>query len=285
MNCPWLKKTVLVKDPAVEDYFVRLDPEPSFADYRAKHGDNFARWYETGRVVVMDQVPIDPNYDLLWNVEFPEGSDSLKKIKHYELLKPIQNAKHALVRIFGDETQLAEAFQKEVARITDILFAAAAQLFPTYKFLQEDMTWRFAVTHTEGLHFDVYDGVADLHVLRLFVNLDSFPRVWYLGDRLETVLSKYDIDESWGDDPNRWNERLTKEYGGDTFGYQPSSSPQHIALFAPGSMWIAHSQYVPHGPLFGRRMVALSIRVDPKSMHDPDLCFYNLPSRIRRVQC
>ncbi len=278
-----LKTTQIIKDPAVEDYFVTLRPEPSFGRYYQKHGDRFAEWFETGKVVVMDQAPIDPDYDLLWKVVFPYGKRSLKKIKSDEITKPIKNKKHALIRIFGDDVELARRFRQEVIRIDGLLFAAAAALFPGYRFLLEGskITWRLSVTHTEGLHFDVYAGIEPGHVLRIFLNIDSFPRVWCLGDRVETVLAKRTLDKTWGNDANAWNKRITKEYGGDTFGVEPSPSPQHVVMFAPGSMWIVHSQYVSHGPLFGRRMVAVSMDVDPETMQTPDLLFANMPARLR----
>ncbi len=277
-------RTLIIKDPEVEDYFVNLEPEPSFRHYRKKYGGDFARWYETGRVVVMDNVPITPDYEMLWKVIFPYDNRKLKKIKSAEFLKPIKGKNkesHPLVRIFGKDMELAKAFQAEIARIDDILMKAAVELFPRYGFIKDKITWRFSVTHTEGLHFDVYHGYEGEHILRIFFNVDSFPRVWYMGERAETALSTR-LDDSWGNDSNLWNKRLTNEYGGDWRGVKPSASPQHVVMFAPGSMWIAHSQYVSHGPLFGRRMVAMSINVDPKTMQTPDLCFSNLPSRMRR---
>lgn len=281
MNCHWLKKTQIIKDPNVEDYFVVLDPESSFSDYYEKHGDDFAKWYETGRVVVMDQVPIQINHDLLWKVTFPYGQRDLKKIDSKTILSSINNSDHALVRLFGKDRKLALEFQREVSRVSDALMQAAATLFPRYRQPGGAVTWRFSVTHTEGIHFDVYK-VYKNHILRIFFNVDSWPRIWCLGDRSEVALSNLRVDKTWGDDPAAWNKRLTKEYGGDTFGYQPSSSPQHIVLFAPGSMWIVHSQYVSHGPIFGRRMVSMSIGIDPKMMVNPSLVFSKMPARLRR---
>lgn len=278
MNCHWLKKTQIIKDPNVEDYFVVLDPESSFSDYYEKHGDDFAKWYETGRVVVMDQVPIRINQDLLWKVVFPYGNRALKKINASTI---INNSDHVLNKLFDKDKKLGQEFQKEVARISDILMQAATTLFPRYRQRGGKITWRFSVTHTEGIHFDVYKS-DDTHILRIFLNVDSFPRIWCLGERSEVALSKFNIDHTWGNDPDVWNKRLTNEYGGDTFGYQPSSSPQHIVLFAPGSMWIVHSQYVSHGPIFGRRMVSMSIGIDPKMMVNPSLVFSKMPARLRR---
>ncbi len=282
MNCSWLNSTQIIKDPNVEDYFIRLDPESSFADYHKKHGDDFAKWYETGRVVIMDQVPIDPNYDLLWKVTYPYGDRGLKKISADAISAPFKNSKDVLSWLFKKDETLGRKYQREVSRVSKILLNAAATLFPRYRLTGGKLSWRFAVTHTEGLHFDVYGGNDPAHILRIFFNIDSFPRIWCLGDRSETVLADYDIDRTWGRNPQAWNKRLSKEHGGDTFGFQPSSSPQHIVLFAPGSMWIAHSQYVSHGPIFGRRMVGMSISVDPKLMLNPELVFSNMPTRLGR---
>lgn len=276
-------KTEIIKNPDIEDYFIRLDRQKSFDGYYEKYGDDLARWYETGRVMVMDDAPISADNQLLYSVLFPYGNRPLKKIKQNEISPDLGKSKHILHNVFPKNIALAEKFRKETMRISELMSVGIRRMFPRYKITKIQPVWRFAVTHTEDLHLDVYNQVRDVHVLRLFWNADSFQRIWNCGDHLEKLLQDPRVNSSSVRDPEDWNRRINSDLLGETKGRVQSMAPMHTVLFAPGTVWIAHSQYIPHSPIFGRRMVSWSVDVEPDSMIDPSLSFSRAPRRLHRA--
>jgi hypothetical protein len=134
----------------------------------------------------------------------------------------------------------------------------------------------------EDLHLDVFEQRKDFQWLRVFWNADSFPRIWMCGIHLDDLLSDSSIQIDRSRHPEIWNKQLNRSYFGEAKGIAPSDVPFHTVLLAPGAIWLAHSEYIPHGPIIGRRMVSFTFLVDPETMIDPALCFNRLPERLGR---
>ncbi len=266
-----MEHTHIIKHPNVEDYFIDLKPSDTFQGYYDRYGDDLMQWYETGRILIMDDTPISADYDLLRGIVSPYGDRVFKKLKTTTILASPLN--RDVRQLFNGNLDRIKSFQDEVRRIHDLIISGIKEMFPKYEVLNESATWRFSVTHTEGLHLDVYKQKVSSHFLRVFWNVDSYPRIWHCGHHLNTILKNPSIKVAPFKHPEDLNKQISLQYLG--------RSDCHTVLFAPKSMWFAHSQYLPHEIVFGRRSVGFSIEVDPKSMLNPGLCFGKI--RYRNV--
>ena len=266
-----IDKTHIIKNPELEDCFVRLEPAASFQELYDRYGDDLARWYESGKVILIDNPPFQANTDILWNVTYPPDDRPIKKMKMRHLLQDYTK-NHQLRKVFGDDVAEFKKFRAETIRVTDFIWRGLKTMFPKYKIVGDLATWRFAVTHTEDLHLDDYGRENPKHhYLRAFWNADSYPRIWLVGAHRREIAKMANIDLP-SSDASATN-RILNQFLGKSLGRQPSHTPQHLVAFKPGAMWIVHSEYVPHSIVFGRRLVGVSHEVDPRSMADPKLWF------------
>jgi len=274
--------SIIIKNPDVEDYFKILKPLASLEEYYEEYGDQIAKWYEEGKVIVFEKAPFKYNVSLLHEVEFPVGRN-FQKIVTDDILEPItkkyasKDEPHSLSHVFRD-TVAAGEFQNEVSGVNDQLRKFAKLLFPKYEFIaDENLLWRFNPTYPQGIHIDAYSKkYNEVQTVRLFMNMDYIPRIWNSSHSLDVLLEKYydiygkDIDRSL---PNEFN----REFSRRIFGMVPSKDnmPKHMALFAPGTLWMVNSLIIPHEIFFGRRMVSASFFAKNESMLDPSKSFYN----------
>jgi hypothetical protein len=265
------KTTQIIYDYRVEDYFIRLDPQPTFDSYYDKYGDDIASWYEEGKVIIIDRPPINFNLELFLRVTFPYQNRKLKKLKD----KQLGSKKSSHVQtLFSGDVQLANDFEKEASRCTDQLKSTIKTLCPKYEFTKIDCTWRFSVTHTEDMHLDLFGELYYDHMVRLFWNVDSYPRIWMVGQHISQIVKSKNIDIKY-DHPQELNKFINHHYLGETKGLKPTNEPYHILVIPSGSMMMVHTQKIPHCPIIGRRLSGLTCFVNPATMIHRDQLFAN----------
>ncbi len=264
--------THIILNPDVEDNFVHLNSHKTFDGYYQEYGDSLAQQYETGQALIMDAPPIKGNDELLLDIEFPYNHRPTKKLK----FRDIMSNDDATIRKFIKNGTAIKAFRNEASRVSNLMCKGLCAMFPKYNVLKSSIAWRFSVSHTEDLHLDVHSVNKDVHILKAYWNADSFPRIWQTGTHIENIIKKLDIDPRRFDHSEHLTAYLNKTYFGLSQGRVPSEVPHHTAIIAPGTMWIAHGELVPHTVMFGRRMVSVALHVEPKTMINPKLSFYRL---------
>ena len=161
-----------------------------------------------------------------------------KKLKSRDALAPIKSFddKHAL-RVWTSKLERAVEIQAMVRETEDEIRGLMQRWFPEKKYGHEMHSWRYTVTKDEPLHFDVYAERVVSSVIRLFVNLDTEPRIWDVG----TVA-------------------LSKDSGVYDPGYRAriDDSPVQRVSFDPGDVWLVDSRRVSHAIIYGRRAAMFS---------------------------
>jgi hypothetical protein len=92
-------------------------------------------------------------------------------------------------------------------------------------------------------------------------------------DIIKLYRTKKNLDRFAHLHPNQINDQLNK-------AIPVKKQHQHRVEFAPLSMWLVHSQIVGHEIIYGRKMAAYTIRVEPSSLRKPKDDFVN---RVRRA--
>ncbi len=169
----------------------------------------------------------------------------------------------------GDAKQL----QKLMVRVTQQVRTYVRTWFPMYEVVDDQsITWRLTQTESEPMHYDSY-GVDpnDHHNVRVFINLDTKPRVWGLSRKVQDMIKIYSelmLPEK-NQHPNLFTAALTKKLPWDKI-------PRTFVSFAPLNMWLVNSQVVAHEIIYGRRMLAATIACKPSSMVHKDLHFVDV---------
>lgn len=234
--------------------------------------------YEAGDVVAFPSIgtlPLDSDDWAFINALKPplDADKSIKKAKMKHVMIPVgsvPDGEHVLNKL-GIDARAAEHLQGIISRVNAYLISFARLLFPSYRFLETDsgITWRFTVTESEEMHYDSYGGAEiENHHVRLFLNLDDRPRLWGIGNPVTRTLKIY-------------RDRLApyKHLHPNILNNEVNSAlpwvevPRHYAMFMPGNAWLVNSQLVAHEIIYGRKMVACTFEVDPRSMQDPSKSF------------
>jgi hypothetical protein len=234
--------------------------------------------YEAGNVIAFPRSGLrlpESAWQFLSGMPIPvSDSNFIKKAKLRSLLAPVTaetwGVTHVL-RAFFTEADDARQLQALIQNVNEQLRLLVAHLFPKYKVVGENITWRLTQTESEEMHYDSYGLDADPHHhVRVFVNLDTKPRLWGVGNPVDETIRLYRDrcrpHARPGQDANQFNGTLNKILPWEEI-------PRHFVAFAPGNLWLVNSQVVAHEIVFGRRMIAATFDVDPASMLDPSRLF------------
>jgi hypothetical protein len=282
----------IFKHSGVEDYFVESD----LRDEAARR--SVAALYEAGKIILLRNVAIDYDAAFLATVNFPQDAE-LKKFKSWRLLQEMDRGgmrrilgmspgpmSDLLLRtvFVGDRGRLRH-FSQQMLAINEQVGALTSRLFPSYRIIADRITWRFQETVNENLHLDVYKEDLRDHHLRLFINLDSVPRIWHTSHTLQTILDEHlsllDPEFVRTETPGR----ICHDLNFAVFKSFPDAGREgcakHIVFFEPGEVWLVDSRKVSHQIFYGRKALSTDHAVDRNSMLDPTTHYYELVERRR----
>ena len=146
--------------------------------------------------------------------------------------------------------------------------------------------WRLNTILNENMHVDQYSDEIEQHFARMFVNLDSQPRIWQTSWTADDM-----VRNQRGKIPPRFLEGKTRgqiwsELSALTFGRDArewwDDQPRHVAYFDPGDVWIVDSRQIAHQIFYGRRALSIDFLVEKESMKNPDRHYLEIAARYRR---
>lgn len=257
-------------NPKVANYIVEIDWTAVGANGGPTRED-IVRHYEGGDLVLLNNVPLGVDYDFLNRVVVPDHEGS-RKLSHKSFLYPKLwngNQRRLLYETFGLNLMTYWRFRSEVQRLNARVAELTREIFPAYRFLKEQFSWRFLPTDlgVHPLHIDAFGSNEDLQYVRFFVNLDRQPRVWKVSHRLEEVAEQAYEREGWSrhaDMPANEFCAVASRHCSD----QPAPDCHEVS-FLQGDVWLCDTRKVSHGVVSGQRLLATHFWVDPHSMQDP----------------
>jgi hypothetical protein len=269
---------VLTINPAIPNNILVLEHRGTFLGYQRDFGDAIVRHYEDNGVVLVPHLPIAFDLELFagttWPAEFKKvgsfnGLDQPVLLRSGASVKT--KANHPLVLLYGNDVAKAAYVQSQIAAFNAQLTAGLQHLFPTYRFPPFiSISWRLTPTENEGVHLDVFrrgqsgpEASRRLHRLKVFVNLDSEPRVWRVATDLAGALIHLSdrLPRRLPADVNVLNDILCRT------GLL-ASLPSHEIRFPQMSAVLANGETVVHQVIHGRRMVAFECACDATDMRD-----------------
>jgi len=255
--------------PALDNFIVAYDWPGLMADAGRRGAliDDF----ESGRVVVIGNHSIRPDYDLLNRFALPD--DRVRKLGDRFLTVPRLHRRADrtfLLQQFAHRPLFYLRLRREVLRVSADLNRLADALFPDYRFVRREVSWRFSPTGPEEMHIDSFGRDDDRQYVRFFLNVDSEPREWAVGPRLDELTARYYETAGLADLKDRSGNAYCRAINRHVYdGPDGAGMARHRISFRQGELWLCDSRLVSHQIVRGRRLVATHLAALPEGMRDP----------------
>lgn len=250
-------------NPNLEDYFVEYDFRGA-ADGESQR--SIVEDYNEEKVILLRNLKLDSDLAFLRSVTFYQKWKWKKlALSKFELIPSRQRRDVAEIAefvqdVFAGDWGRCDYFLDQAKAVNDQLRAALGAIFTEYKFLHRHIIWRFTETRVENLHFDVDRNCDDFELIRLYVNLDDIPRIWYTSGTFTTLAhewyDKLDLNRFRGQPNDRLLKQLTTRVFGDWHMRGRDEAPRHLVLFEPGDVWLTDGRLVSHQVIYGRKVVS-----------------------------
>jgi len=218
--------------------------------------------YEAHGAILLEDSGIEFDEAFVHRLVFPPEWKKMGSINHMTL-PPLVYAQgsfrrtaNPLCRMIKEDWMLMKTYS-ELLRLEMGFKLKVADLLPRYRSVNwVNCTFRFTRTENEGPHLDTFNKGRPLSRrlprLKLFLNVDSKPRIWNVGPTLPDVLrrSAGALGASLPNDVNVLNHRINESKFLEQCGYVRVEIPPRGIVFANGAT-------VVHQVIFGERMVAL----------------------------
>jgi len=273
--------TQLFAHPDVEDYFVEhhVDAGSLTSGVGSKVADDFAN----ERLILIRGFRFDADLKFLQSLSFLQKWRWKKlAVTRFQSVPEYRRRFDAeivefVADVFGNDWGRFDYFLAQASAVNEQTARLVEALFSAYRFQQRHIIWRFTETRVENLHFDVDRNCDDLELVRLYVNLDDVPRIWYTAGTFSTVSETYYESLGLSRFKGQSNDALLKRLDTGAFGdwnhRGRDTVPRHLVLFEPGDIWIVDGRRVSHQVMYGRRVVSTLFVAGPDGIPDPAKTF------------
>ena len=278
---------MILKHSGLPDNFFELERCETFGDYSRLYGDQIAEKFEDLNIIYIPYFPLDFDLEFIQSINFPDslpkpgivnGLDQSVIGRSEEGFFVDEN--HLLHKISGD-TKLAVYLQNQIFSVNCQIKEAIRILFPRYHSLQQgNNTWRCTNIVGDGLHFDYYLNNQDepfrlkeenklYQKIKLFINIDIEPRVWWTSFSLPDFLTynKHSLPDTLSDDINLLNTFIERSGILHKCNY-------HVVKYPTLSAIMVHTEAVSHHIQYGNRVVAAQFKCSSKDMLDSQKLIY-----------
>jgi hypothetical protein len=273
----------IFKNPLLPDYFqvvenltlrTPIDQVPSYVEP-----------YEAGKVLYFKDLRLDIDHDF-WAGIPSEQFDGLKKMLCYVDTDTQPELIARALRKAEGPPELSEALTKNMASLFKQIMPFYYRIFAGYEYPIKRAVWRLKVTLNENLHFDTYKDteVFPDHFARMFINLDTQPRIWHTSYTVDEIYAKFGRKVSREIVEKASSNRFWRELNHAAFGKGNEwwdGSPRHIAYFDPGDVWVVDSRQVSHQIYYGRRAISIDFVVARDTMRDQSRHYLTLAEQYR----
>jgi hypothetical protein len=278
---------IIKRNPNLPDYF--LEVRGVTVETPPSEVSSIVGRYEDAKVMWFPE--LKPRIDTgFWASLDTRSLPALKKFSTLSNIDCSQDNSTTAAQIGGLEKAgvdrgLAAEVARQMSSVLEQVMPLYQPLFGGYRFTKGKVVWRLHDIYTENLHVDAYGSPNPDHFARLFINLDTQPRIWHTSWQAEDVIriAKGRLP------PQEFTKRSANDLwlalNSTVFGKPPSEwwddQPRHVAFFEPGDVWSVDSRLVAHQIFYGRRAVSIDFSVDPATMLSGDRHYLRLAESAR----
>lgn len=268
-------------NPQLPNYFISADEVVAGTSNR-----NYVQEYESGKIIVLPNVKPDVDFDFWAKLEFDRYPISRKLGSSVGAGNYLQDS--ALDRSLaasGMDRGLRADIKRHVARFYESLMPVYYDVFRGYEFLTRKAVWRTTTVKNENMHIDTYRTAYSDHFARMFVNIDSQPRIWQTSwtiDEITTMRARDFPPEllHTASANEIWSELSARTFGASSKIWW-DQQPRHVIYFNPGDVWIVDSRQVSHQIFYGRRAVSIDFFVKPETMRNSERQYLRIAEEFR----
>ncbi len=216
--------------------------------------------------------------DFLCELSFPQAW-AFKKLQVNDLLRGSDGpaARMVLKEGFNGDTVAFDHFINQVTELHEICFELLRNLLPSVPPEVIQLT-RFSETRMENLHYDL-DQDSDSHeAFRLYINLDSSPRIWATSYQMSELIARGGRRLTEGLDASLPGEAIlkrisTRAYGGWHQRATERVAPRHMVYVEPGDIFFVDGRCVSHQVMSGHRVFTVYARISESVASSAGLTF------------
>ena len=267
--------------PEVEDYFVERDFQDAAKDPASCR--DIITDYASEKLILLRNLKFEVDWNFLRSVSFYQKWKWKKlALSTFESIPPDKRQEVPEIRefvqdVFSGDWERFSYFIDQAKIANNKIRLALETIFINYKFVRQDIIWRFTETRVENLHFDVDRNCDDLELIRLYVNLDDIPRMWYTAGTFTSTgtewYEKLNLRRFQGQSNDKLLKELSTRVYGDWYSRGRDTVPRHLVLFEPGDVWLADGRTVSHQVMYGRRVVSALFIAQSSTVPDPTKTF------------
>jgi hypothetical protein len=252
----------IVRNPNVPDRIKMVDYK-LYAHAPEELSAELTDWYENGQLLILQNYKFEAGRDTFNKVLFKNAKYAAKTILHLDEKlhgEPPRKREWDEMAKLLDRTDVGiEEFRSAVGAANAELIQLADALFPYYRYEKRYCVYNLTEMLAHNMHFDSPQHADEFSQLRIFVNLDDFPRIWRVGDAIENVASdcyaSAGLQKTIGHHPRQFTRSTTLATYGDRYHSGAHNRPMHSIAFQPGEVWFLNPNMVAHEVVYGRRLL------------------------------
>ena len=281
----------IVRNPRVP-YRIRTVDFRTYAKTSGEKAEELARWYEEGDLLILKNYRFEAGCATFNKLLFPNRKYAAKTILHVDESIHGEPPRHREWDEIGKllcSTKVAlDEFRASVAAANAELIRIAAALFPLYAFEKRLCIYNLTEMLSHNMHFDSPHHAGDYTQLRIFVNLDAFPRIWRVGQSLESIVRDCygpgQLHKTIGQHPRQFTRSTTMASFGDRYDSGAHRYPMHSIAFQPGEVWFLNPNMMAHEVVYGRRLLDGVFLFDRGDLRNPDRYYPKIVERLHKEQ-
>ncbi|QIK78944.1 hypothetical protein G7077_08595 [Sphingomonas piscis] len=252
----------IVRNPNVPDR-VKMVDHKRYAHAPEELSAELTDWYENGYLLVLQNYKFEAGCETFNKLLFPNQKYAAKTILHVDEEAhgeaPRKREWEEMAKLLGPTDVEYEEFQSAVGAANAELIRLADSLFPFYRYEKRYCVYNLTEMLAHNMHFDSPQHAGEFSQLRIFVNLDAFPRIWRVGGTIEHVAGDcYEtakLQDTIGLHPRQFTRATTVATYGDRYNSGAHNQPMHSIAFQPGEVWFLNPNMVAHEVVYGRRLL------------------------------
>jgi hypothetical protein len=281
----------IVRNPNVPNRIRTVDYR-LYANAPEKLSSEITDWYESGYLLILQNYTFEAGCDIFNQVLFPNQKYAAKTILHVDEEAhgepPRKREWEGMAKLLEQTDITLEEFQAAVGAANAELMRVADSLFPFYRYDKRYCVYNLTEMLAHNMHFDSPQHAGQSSQLRMFANLDRFPRIWRVGDTIENASSdcyrSAKLHTTIGLHPREFTRATTLANFGDRYNSGAHNRPMHSIAFQPGEVWFLNPNMLAHEVVYGRRMLDGVFLFDRSQLRNPDRFYPAIVERQHREQ-
>jgi len=239
--------------------------------------EELARFYENGDLIILKNFTFAAGRETFNKVTLPNQRGKTKLFLHIDEKLHGEPPREREWNSIKEQLETGDVsfkeFRSAVGDANEELINICENLFPFYKYKRKFCIYNLSEMLAHNLHFDSPEHAGEFTQLRAFVNLDNFPRIWRIGEKLEQIVDDCyemgNLQNTIAKHPREFTRQTTRSAFGDRYESGAHRYSMHSIAFQPGEVWFLNPNMLAHEIVYGRRILDGAFLFDASYLRNP----------------